>query len=255
MSEQPKTVALGVNFNSPILGMEHDKLERIFSSERRFAFVAHQVSEGTAKKIRTLLDSDQLAPILKGIRMERVFKRYYPKREIAAQILGWAGVDNQGVTGLELGLDQEFNAWIRGDQLRIQAFRAGAATRSGNTRLALLDEVLGLDRGLALHVERHDLVQQLLEHRTITGLDRVHAGVEHLGGEVVWRGRDRALEVGLAPRHVPGRERDLGVERADGLGGRGEGGVVLARRVRRGDHPGDSALLQFTFTAQMATGA
>jgi len=122
--------------------MDHDKLERIFSSERRFSFVAHQVSEGTAKKINTLLNSKQLAPILKGIRMEKVFKRYYPKREIAAQLLGWAGVDNQGVTGLELGLDQEFNAWIRGDQLRIKAFRAGGATANGHTRLALFDEVL-----------------------------------------------------------------------------------------------------------------
>ena len=37
-------------------------------------------------------------------------RRTYPQRSVAAQVLGYAGVDNKGLAGLELELDKQLRA-------------------------------------------------------------------------------------------------------------------------------------------------
>ena len=34
-------------------------------------------------------------------------KRFYPNNDIASQILGYVGVDNKGLSGVELQLDED----------------------------------------------------------------------------------------------------------------------------------------------------
>jgi cell division protein FtsI (penicillin-binding protein 3) len=38
---------------------------------------------------------------LQGIHFQKEAKRFYPKRELAAQVLGYVGTDDQGLSGLE----------------------------------------------------------------------------------------------------------------------------------------------------------
>jgi cell division protein FtsI (penicillin-binding protein 3) len=122
------------------------ELLSILDSDRSFSFVAHQVSEQTATRIEELLTGEDTRKYLVGLRLMRDFKRYYPKREVAAQILGWAGVDNRGVTGLEHGLDRGFAEWIHGRRKRIDALRTGRGDKKPGRRLAVLEEVLPLLR-------------------------------------------------------------------------------------------------------------
>ena len=67
-----------------------------------FAWVARRVSPDVAAKVKALN--------LKGIYFQKEFQRFYPDNEIAAQMLGYVGVDDNGLGGLE----QKFNAQLHG---------------------------------------------------------------------------------------------------------------------------------------------
>src|SRR3954468_11622338 len=69
---------------------------------RNFAWVARRVSADAAGRVRALN--------LKGIYFQKEFERFYPDKEIAAQVLGYVGIDDTGLGGLE----QKFEPQLHG---------------------------------------------------------------------------------------------------------------------------------------------
>ncbi|HKY33856.1 MAG TPA: penicillin-binding transpeptidase domain-containing protein [Candidatus Polarisedimenticolia bacterium] len=65
---------------------------------RMFVWVRRKVDPGVGAAVRAMK--------LEGIRLEREHKRFYPNGALAAHVLGFAGLDNQGMEGLELALDK-----------------------------------------------------------------------------------------------------------------------------------------------------
>ena len=43
---------------------------------------------------------------LEGVDFLKEAKRFYPQREVGAQVIGFAGLDSQGLEGVELGYDE-----------------------------------------------------------------------------------------------------------------------------------------------------
>jgi cell division protein FtsI (penicillin-binding protein 3) len=80
---------------------KHEILARMKSS-RAFCWVARKLDSDTAARIRALN--------LRGIYFQKEPKRFYPKRELAAQVLGYVGMDDEGLSGLE----HEFDGELRG---------------------------------------------------------------------------------------------------------------------------------------------
>ncbi len=60
---------------------------------RTFCWVARKADAETAERIRSLN--------LRGIYFQKESKRFYPKRELAAQVLGYVGMDDEGLSGIE----------------------------------------------------------------------------------------------------------------------------------------------------------
>ncbi len=75
-----------------------DILARMKSS-RAFCWVARKVDAESSARVRALN--------LRGIYFQKESKRFYPKRELAAQVLGYVGVDDDGLGGLEREYDKE----------------------------------------------------------------------------------------------------------------------------------------------------
>jgi cell division protein FtsI (penicillin-binding protein 3) len=71
-----------------------------------FAWVARRVSADAAARVRDLIKNQSL----KGIYFQKEFERFYPDNEIAAQVLGYVGMDDSGLGGLE----QKFEAQLHG---------------------------------------------------------------------------------------------------------------------------------------------
>ena len=66
---------------------------------RTFCWVARKTDAETADRIRALN--------LRGIYFQKESKRFYPKRELAAQVLGYVGMDDEGLSGIERQYDNE----------------------------------------------------------------------------------------------------------------------------------------------------
>ena len=72
------------------------------SAHKTFCWVARKADAEVIERIRALN--------LQGVHFQKEPKRFYPKRELAAQVLGYVGTDDQGLSGLE----RQFNQQLRG---------------------------------------------------------------------------------------------------------------------------------------------
>ncbi|HTT84030.1 MAG TPA: penicillin-binding protein 2 [Rhizomicrobium sp.] len=73
------------------------RLEQAFNSSHNYVLVARQVVPDVQNQI--------IRMGLQGLEFEPAFKRYYPEGLAAVQVLGTTDPDDNGVDGLELGLD------------------------------------------------------------------------------------------------------------------------------------------------------
>ena len=72
-----------------------------FNASKNFAWVARKVSADTAQRVREMN--------LKGVYLQKEFKRFYPNNDLAAQVLGYVGTDDAGLGGLEREFDDEMH--------------------------------------------------------------------------------------------------------------------------------------------------
>ncbi len=81
-----------------------DALADRLSRSRAFAYVRRQVSPAQARRVTDLQ--------LDGVALLKEDRRFYPNKEMAAQLLGFVGQDNNGLAGIEAAYDSQ----IRGAQ-------------------------------------------------------------------------------------------------------------------------------------------
>lgn len=81
------------------LGLAHQDIAEKLRKERYFVWITRQLSEEQYEEIRKLQ--------IDGLDFVTENKRYYPRESLAANLLGFVGIDNQGLEGLELYFDNE----------------------------------------------------------------------------------------------------------------------------------------------------
>ncbi len=79
---------------APILDLDVRDLAERLGEDKTFVYVARQVDLEIAERIRRLE--------LPGIGFLEASRRYYPAGSLAAQVLGFVGIDGEGLSGLEL---------------------------------------------------------------------------------------------------------------------------------------------------------
>jgi len=82
-----------------VLGADANELLARIKAGRNFAWVARKVDANTSNRIKALN--------LRGIYFQKESKRFYPKRELAAQVLGYVGLDDEGLAGIERTFDDQ----------------------------------------------------------------------------------------------------------------------------------------------------
>jgi cell division protein FtsI (penicillin-binding protein 3) len=89
---------------APILEMPADEIqERILLSPSDFVYLKKQVDESTIRLINGLKDEGRL----RGVAVEPIMGRIYPERNLASQIIGFTGDENNGLAGIEYAFDKE----------------------------------------------------------------------------------------------------------------------------------------------------
>ena len=87
-----------------ILNMNADNLIKKLQSKknRQFLYVKRHIGPQQAERLNQLGS--------KGIHLKREYRRYYPTAEVTSHVLGFTGIDDNGLEGIELAYEQ----WLRG---------------------------------------------------------------------------------------------------------------------------------------------
>ena len=128
-------------------------LERL-RKPRGFEYVQRQVSPDAARRVAALG--------LGGIGFLKENRRYYPNKELAAHVLGYVRVDNQGLSGIESTYNTDISGrpgkmLIQTDARRRAFSRVGKPPTTGATVQLTLDKYLQhiAERELRIGVRQH----------------------------------------------------------------------------------------------------
>jgi cell division protein FtsI (penicillin-binding protein 3) len=149
-----------------------DVLARLQQKSKAFVWVQRKLDPGTARRVRELQ--------LDGIGFLTEHRRYYPQRELAAHVLGYVGLDNEGMSGIEHALEKE----IRGRAAKVVVHtdarrRPVAQTERPSTNGAAV--TLTIDEAVQ-HIAERELERSMAETQAVAGTVVV---VEPFTGEVL----------------------------------------------------------------------
>jgi cell division protein FtsI (penicillin-binding protein 3) len=126
---------------APLLGKDADRLAAILSDRRSgFAYLARKVNMRRAARVRKLS--------IAGIGIMDDERRYYPEGTLASQLLGTVGIDNNGLSGIELDLEKQLGGSdgeqrivrdARGDPVSIRQVKS---ERSGKDLRLTIDSTI-----------------------------------------------------------------------------------------------------------------
>jgi cell division protein FtsI (penicillin-binding protein 3) len=159
-----------------------------FNASRGFAWVARRVDAATADRVRELN--------LKGVYLQKEFKRFYPNNDLAAQVLGYVGTDDKGLGGLELRFDDD----LHGEPGHVQ-------TEVDAKRHMLGSEVSQPQPGENLVLSIDANIQYMAERALDAQMEKVKA----LHGTVVVQDphTGQILALAISPRFNPNDSRHM----------------------------------------------
>ena len=143
---------------APLLDLPAKRIRRSLSVSGTFVYLARRVDIDVARKI------DRLA--LPGIGLLDESKRHYPAGGLASQVVGFVGVDGQGLNGLEYAYEGELSGTPGTRVMEIdpygrvipQGVNTETAPVAGNDVLTTIDKALQYRAQIALEqaVKRND---------------------------------------------------------------------------------------------------
>ncbi len=150
--EDPTATAAALARALGMDGSERKELQAQLQKSRAFAWVRRKLDPATAQRVRELQ--------LDGVGFLTENRRYYPKRELASQVLGYVGLDNAGMSGIEYAFDEairgrQAKVLVRTDARRRPLGHAEKPSTDGQTVVLTLDEGIQyaaeteLDRAIA----------------------------------------------------------------------------------------------------------
>jgi cell division protein FtsI (penicillin-binding protein 3) len=133
--------------------------DKLGKSKQQFAYVRRQIAPEAARRVADLN--------LDGIGSVKESKRFYPNKELAAHLLGYVGLDNGGLSGIESTYDSQIRGkagtiMVHSDAKRHAFSRFERPPTSGSTVELTIDEYLQ-------HVAERELHEGVVQNRAAGG--------------------------------------------------------------------------------------
>lgn len=133
---------------APVLGIDRRELREKLSDDSNFVYLERRVDDDVARRVERLG--------IEGVLLQDEPERFNPAGDLARSLLGRVGVDNEGLSGLELRYDGLLTG-TPGEEI-VETDRAGRTIPAGRSKVDPSvpgdDLVLTLDRGLQYETER-----------------------------------------------------------------------------------------------------
>lgn len=97
--ENKELVAQGL---ADIFDLEYNEVLEKLNSNSSVETIAKKVESDKVNELQTWMTNNKIST---GINIDDDTRRYYPYNELASQVIGFCGTDNQGLTGLEFSYD------------------------------------------------------------------------------------------------------------------------------------------------------
>jgi cell division protein FtsI (penicillin-binding protein 3) len=154
--------SLAARLLSSVLGVPQDVLEARMASSRSFVWISRKLPPEKVEAIEALN--------LKGVYFQDENQRFYPKRDLAAHVLGFVDPDEKGLAGIEYQLDSQIRS--KSEKIVVMAdarqrwFDGGEAQR---------------ERGANVVLTLDEKVQYIAQRELLAAIGKTHA----LAGTVI----------------------------------------------------------------------
>ena len=147
---------LAARLLAPILNLPPDEIATRLSSSRSFVWMARKLPPATALRIRQLN--------LRGIYFQKENQRFYPKRDLAAALLGYVDIDEKGLGGIEYQLN---------DRIRSKSGRMLILTDAHNRWYESADKAPETGSSVVLTIDEN--MQFIAEKELARAIEETHA--------------------------------------------------------------------------------
>jgi cell division protein FtsI/penicillin-binding protein 2 len=141
---------------SSLTGIRKEDLLEKFDSDKSFAWIKRKLTATEAAAIQNAK--------LPGIYFQKEDRRYYPKRDLAAHVLGYVNIDDDGMGGLEY----KYNASVKGNSGRIVIM-----TDARGRRFQTVQQPPAPGANLITTIDEN--IQYIIEKELQAGVARTHA--------------------------------------------------------------------------------
>ncbi|MBI5855359.1 MAG: penicillin-binding protein 2 [Nitrospirae bacterium] len=178
-----------------VLHIKADEIERRLKQERSFVWIARKLDPEVGRSLETL-SLDGIGTVMEG-------RRFYPKGFLLAHVLGFAGLDGQGLEGLE----RRYEPYLRGEK-QMLVLQRDALGRTVFPK-GLQEQGPSAGHNLALTID--EVVQYIAEKE----LDEAVRTTRAKGGIVVVMEpkTGAVLALAVSPRFDPNELKSLSADR------------------------------------------
>lgn len=135
------------NIISQTLKVDSSRLIRELNKEKGFIWIKRKVTPDEAEAVESLN--------IKGIGFIKEGKRFYPKKELAGRMVGFVGIDNHGLSGVEYSYDEQL--MIDPDRVVIEKDAFGRGVNFAD------DYEKSIEKGYDLKLTIDEVIQYITE--------------------------------------------------------------------------------------------
>ena len=145
---------------SEIFELDYEKTLKKVSKRSSIETIAKKVDKEKTNELRKWIEEESITT---GINIDEDTKRYYPNNNLASQIIGFCGSDNQGLDGIEAKYDKVLSG-TKGAIKRHTDAKGGEIGEEGETYVAAVD---GDDLVLTIDINIQSIVEKYLKEACI----------------------------------------------------------------------------------------
>ena len=147
---------------APLLKLRPETLARLLAADRSFVWVKRQADPEAVRAVKAL--------DLEGISFHHEYRRFYPNKTLAAQVLGFCNIDGKGMEGVEHYYERYLNADAASRRALRDALGRHYAADDEAARLPVgNDVVLTIDTTIQ-HLAETALEQAVTTHEARSGM-------------------------------------------------------------------------------------